>query len=245
MPTYWGGSNGAGQLRLDVTWTQNIAGNYTDVTGHLYYVGQWAASDSSTVGLAMSGNQVQRWTSSLSLPTGTTLLTYGTLRHHHNADGTKVANASGALTMPFIGWDLWVGSGDFNLPTIPRATTPNWSGNFVAGQAKTINLPRASSNFLHDVHYSFGTAKSWFVSNAGVTTTFTPPLELLNQIPNATSGTGTFTTNTKSGGTVIGTKYNNYTLTAGPEIVPTISQVLWDDDNTTVKNNIGAFVQGV
>lgn len=245
MVSYWGPSNGSGQLRLDVSWTQNIAGNYSDVTAYLYYVGQWASSAGSQVGLAMSGNQVAFYTADLSLPTGTTLLTYGTLRHNHNADGTKVASVQGALTMPHIGWSLGVDSGLFSLPTIPRATTPNWSGNFVAGQAKTINLPRASSNFLHDVQYYFGTTKSWFATNAGVTTTFTPPLALLNQIPNTTTGTGSFTTNTKSGGTVIGTKVNNFTLTAGPEIVPTVSQVLWDDDNTTVKNNIGAFVQGV
>lgn len=120
MPTYYGPSNGSGQLRLDVSWTQNIAGNYSDVSASLYYVGQWAASANSSVGLVISSNQVQFWTADLSLPTGTTLLTYGTLRHYHEANGTKTASAQGALTMPFIGWQLNVDSGVFSLPTIPR-----------------------------------------------------------------------------------------------------------------------------
>lgn len=245
MPSYYGPSDGVSQLRLDVSWVQNVAGNYTDVYASVYYIGQWAASSNTAVALSISSNMVASYTADVSLPTGESLITYGSLRHNHRPDGTMEAAAGATLSMPFIGKNLSVDSGLIALPTIPRATTPNWSGNFVAGQAKTINLPRASSNFLHDVQYSFGSAKSWFASNAGVTASFTPPLSLLNQIPNATSGTGTFTTNTKSGGAVIGTKTNNFTLTAGPEIVPTVSTVLWDDDNTTVKNNIGAFVQGV
>lgn len=245
MPTYWGPSNGTGQLRLDVSWTQNVAGNYTDVSASLYYVGQWAASSGSAVGLAMSGNQVAYWTADLSLPTGTTLLTYGTLRHNHEADGTKLASVQGALTMPFIGMSLSVDTGLFSLPTIPRATTPNWSGSFTAGTAKTINLPRASASFTHAVTYTFGSASGTIASNATTSATWTPPLTLLNQIPNAVSGTGTIKVVTKDGSTTVGTKTANFTLTAGSGIVPTVGEVRWDDDNTTVRDNIGVFLQNL
>jgi hypothetical protein len=49
---------------------------------------------------------------------------------------------------------------------------------------------------------------------------------------------------TKSGATVIGTRKVNFTLTAGAAVVPTVSAVLWDDGNPTVKTNIGGIVQG-
>lgn len=162
----------------------------------------------------------------------------------HNNDGTLTLNISGNVsTNNVVTFNQWSG-GNYTFPTIPRATDPNWSGNFEAGTAKTINLPRASSSFTHDVSYSFGSVPMTSIATgAGVTTSWTPDVSLLNQIPNAASGPGTLRVVTKNGGTVIGTKDKSFTLSAAPTVVPSISAVLWDDDNTTVKNNIGAFVK--
>lgn len=162
----------------------------------------------------------------------------------HNNDGTLTLSISGNVsTNNVVTFNQWSG-GDYTFPTIPRATDPNWSGNFEAGTAKTINLPRASSSFTHDVSYSFGSIPMTSIATgAGVTTSWTPDVALLNQIPNAASGSGTLRVVTKNGGTVIGTKDKSFTLSAAPTVVPSISAVLWDDDNTTVKNNIGAFVK--
>ena len=161
----------------------------------------------------------------------------------HDAAGNLNANAIGEFSNGFCGWinvstSMWV-------DPIPRATTPNWSGDFEPLVAKTINLPRASAGFTHDVSYHFGTLTGTIATGAGVTTSWTPDMNLLTQITNAASGTGTITVVTKSGATVIGSKGVNFRLNAPASVVPNVTQVLWDDANTTVKANIGAFVQGL
>lgn len=163
----------------------------------------------------------------------------------HNADGAySVAISSHIVAGSLIVFDQWVG-GDYALPTIPRATTPTWSGNFEAGTAKTISLPRASGGFTHNVSFGFGSANASIATGVGTSLSWTPPLSLLEEIPNAASATGTLWVQTFSGGTLIGAKAKSFTLAAPSSVVPTVSTVLWDDANTTVKANVGAFVQGL
>lgn len=177
---------------------------------------------------------------------GSLVLASGSSWVGHNADGTYLRGFYGGFSdIPNYGW--WgngTASGDWAATTIPRATTPNWSGNFETGAAKTINLPRASSGFTHDVDYSFGSS-GWvsIATGAGVSTSWTPPASLASQIPNASSGTGSIRVTTKSGSTTIGSKTATFTLGLDASVAPIVNTVTWDDANTTVKNNIGAFVQ--
>lgn len=165
----------------------------------------------------------------------------------HNADGTKTI-AVGATFYNPITSTLAISS-SFTLDTIPRTSTPSWTGNFVANAASSygtvINTNRASSSFTHDITYTFGGASGTIGTGVGASVTWTPSVSLLAQIPNSTSGVGTLTTVTKSGSTTIGTVNQNFTLVADADIVPSISGISWSDTNSTVATNIGAYVQSV
>lgn len=164
----------------------------------------------------------------------------------HKSDGTLSLNINGWVVANNVIPFAMNSGGVYTLPTLARATTPNWSGNFEAGTAKTISLPRASSSYTHDLYYYFGTLKDQpIVGGAGVSASWTPPLSMLEQIPSSGSGVGTLRVFTKSGGTVIGWKDKSFTLTAPPSVKPDVSAVTWDDINTTLKTNIGGFVQGL
>lgn len=250
MPTFYSGYQGGFRARTDVTlMSQNVANN-TSTVRIIGYIeaqsGWWFGSASITAAVWCNAANLFTGTENRDVASGGVVAVVDyTTTITHIGDGTKTANiAVNVVANNRITFNQWAG-GDYPLPTIARATTPNWAGNFEAGVAKTINLPRASAGFTHDVTYAFGAVTGSIAAGAGASTSWTPDLALLSQIPNTSSGTGTITTVTKSGGTVIGTKWVNFTLDTPLTVAPTVSAVLWDDENTTVKANIGAFVQGV
>lgn len=170
----------------------------------------------------------------------------------HNADGSwpsgqvcgwwrfNVPLAS--HNVPTVGWTAFNIDGE--IPTIPRATTPTLSASSVAmGSAVTINLPRASSAFTHNVTYRFGSATGTINSNAGTSCSWTPPVSLAQQIKTSTSGVGTITVQTKNGSTVIGTKTINITLTVPASVVPTISAHTAVEATANLATKFGALVQ--
>lgn len=121
MAIYWGPANGAGnQLKLNVTVSQSVAGNYSDVRAILSYVGQWAASDNAVWNIHIAGAIRGSWGPTyLSLGTGETGLGEVTYRVGHRADGTQAVSFGGSLNMPFAGFGLSV-DGTMTLPSIPR-----------------------------------------------------------------------------------------------------------------------------
>ncbi|UOE45894.1 DUF859 family phage minor structural protein [Agromyces larvae] len=175
-------------------------------------------------------------------------LAAGTTTVGHNADGTKTI----AVSAGFDDNNSWgeLGdrsvSGNLGLTTIPRATTPTFTSPMEAGTAYTINLPRASTAFTHTVQYAFGSS-GWVNIATGATTSasWTPPLSLLTQIPNATSGVGTIRVITYNGGTNIGTRDVGFTLSAPASVVPTFSAVAHSEATAGLAANVGAYVQGL
>lgn len=115
-----------------------------------------------------------------------------------------------------------------------------------AGTQMTVTLSNENtSNVTHTITWTFG-SKSYSTNlNAGDTTaSYTPPLSWCNEIPNATSGSGTVTVITKSGGNSIGTVYLPFTLNVPASVVPsagTISaSILNPKWNLCVQNRSGA-----
>ena len=102
------------------------------------------------------------------------------------------------------------GSGSWSLPTIPRASSGS-GGTGNIGSAVTINISRASSNFVHTLTYAFGNLSGTIASNVGASCSWTLPTSFYSQIPNANSGVGTITCYTYSNGVHIGTKSWNFT----------------------------------
>lgn len=144
------------------------------------------------------------------LPHTTTRTFESTKTITHNNDGSKSINWS--YRFPVKTDDTRTGSGTLTLTTIPRASQPSVSSTSVnLGSQVTINTNRVSSSFTHTITYAIGsltnqTSGLSASTNVGANCTFTPPLSLANQFPNATIGNVTITCKTYNGSTLIGTK---------------------------------------
>lgn len=113
------------------------------------------------------------------------------------------------------------------------------------GSAVTIYTNRQSTATTHTISYWFGNASGAIATNVGASVSWTPPLSLASEIPNATSGICTITCNSFVNGTITGTRTCTLTLNVPSTVVPSISSVTVEDTNTTVKDKITAFVKSL
>lgn len=163
----------------------------------------------------------------------------------HEDDGTLTL-ACGAIFTAAGNIGSANASGSYKLPTIARASKATFSpsSSFDAGSAVTINTNRKAS-FTHDITWSFGGLSGTVGNGVTTSTSWTPPLSLLEKIPNAASGSGSIKVVTKSGSTTVGTTTTGFTLKAPSSVVPTVSSVTVTDLNSDVATIVGKFVQGL
>lgn len=241
---------------LKFSWSQasqSIANNTTTVSWTLQLIAGSSGRISSTASkdwsVTVNGTKYSGTNTIGVAANATKTLASGKTTITHNSDGTKSFSYSFSqeFGITFSGSSIGTksGSGTGTLNTIPRASTPTLSASSVnMGSAVTINTPRASSSFTHDLAYAF--AGGSYVSIAtGVTTSksWTVPLSLANSIPNATSGTVTIRCITKNGSTTIGTKTVLLTAKVPSSVVPTISSVTLTEATSGIAAQFGAFIQ--
>ena len=113
------------------------------------------------------------------------------------------------------------------------------------GSAVTIYTNRQSSATTHTISYWFGNTSGAIATNVGASVSWTPPLSLASQIPNATSGICTITCNSFVNGTLTGTRTCTLTLNVPSSVVPSISSVTIEDTNSTVASRIEAYVKSL
>lgn len=241
---------------LKFSWSQasqSVANNTTTVSWMLQLIAGSSGRISSTASkdwsVTVNGTKYSGTNTIGVAANATKTLASGKTTITHNSDGTKSFSYSFSqeFGITFSGSNIGTisGSGTGTLNTIPRATTPTLSASSVdMGVAVTINTPRASSSFTHDLAYAF--AGGSYVSIAtGVTTSrsWTVPLSLANSIPNATSGTVTIRCITKNGSTTIGTKTVLLTAKVPSSVVPTVSSVALTEATTGLAAQFGAFIQ--
>ena len=111
------------------------------------------------------------------------------------------------------------------------------------GSAVTVYTNRVSTSTTHTLLYSFGSTSGTIATNVGASVSWTPPLSLASQIPNATSGICTITCQSYNGGTLTGSRTCTLMLNVPATVVPSISSVTVTDTNTTVDEKIGSFVK--
>lgn len=171
---------------------------------------------------------------------------------NHNADGTKTftldvsfettytqgANANLNKGTPKSGTI----SQSITLPTIPRASSLLLEGDFTMGSESTIKIDRASSSFTHTLTYGFGNKSETIGTDLGTSVNWTPSRELGEQIPSFTSGVGTFTLETYSGSTHIGTSTKTFTLWVTGDMQPTFTSLALSGHNL---HSDGSYVQSV
>lgn len=168
----------------------------------------------------------------------------------HNSDGTGTATvgsyySSGYGNMPY-------GEFTLTLTKIARASQPSintYPGNspdITAGIACTIHMNK-QSNFTHKVSYWFGNKKGTIATGVVDNCSWTPPVDLLDQIPNATTGTGTISVETYSGSTKIGdTKSCGFTLHLPSNSNPTVGTITATEQHSGVKaKNANITVQSI
>ena len=182
-----------------------------------------------------------------------TQIASGTKTITHNTDGTKSVSMS--IEAGIYQWAInKSGSNTFTLDTIPRASSITSASNKTLGNACSIKWTPNASTFKYKVKFSLG---SWnyttpsFISPASTSEytydDYTLPLEVANQLPNATTGTMTaylYTYN--SSGTQIGsTASKTFTVKVPSSIKPSISSVSATLVNSnTVINGWGVAVAG-
>ncbi|HFI0724400.1 TPA: DUF859 family phage minor structural protein [Streptococcus suis] len=158
----------------------------------------------------------------------------------HNADGTKSAGIGLSSNMSNISYGTLnfgnaSGSWSHGLTTIPRSSSVSVSSGTI-GSALTININRQSPSFKHTVRYAWGNKSGTIASNVDTSTTWTIPLDFANDIPNATSGTGTIFVDTYSGSTKTGTQQVAFTANVPTSMKPTFSGVTLTDTNGVARS---------
>ena len=124
-------------------------------------------------------------------------------------------------------------------------STVSASSGSTIGSSKSFTISRGNANFTHSMWYSFG-SKTWQVIGSSLSTSasFTPPMSLCSEIPNASSGSMTIILRTYYGNTQIGSdQYYYYTMNVPASVVPTMNSVTCVDTVDDVKNLVGAYVQ--
>ena len=138
--------------------------------------------------------------------------------------------------------NLYSGSGEdrdktysYALYVVPAASTMTFDA-FTMGSAGTITVSRSGSSYTHTISYTFGEASGTIVTkSAGTNVSWTPPLDLARQIPDATQSTGVLRIDTYSGSTRIGSKEYSFTLYVPASIKPTAAlAVTLVNDNSVI-----------
>lgn len=190
------------------TVSQSITGNYSKikVVVTLASNGTGAWNYNSCSGSVTVDGQTSAFSSSYDLRNGTETLATKEFTAYHDSEGKKTFSWSVTFdgdNEPYVG--VLKTSGTYSPATIPRASAFGTITGNQLGSAITIAIDRKSSSYTHKVYYDFGTKKSQSIStNAGTSVSFTPPLSLASEIPNATKGTMKLYLETYSGSTKIG-----------------------------------------
>ena len=168
----------------------------------------------------------------------------------HNADGSKSISASASFSCGSTAYYAPRSgscSGSLTLTTIPRATSPSIDKpSLECGSTINISGTSASSKFSHKVYVTWNGIKTHIKTIASGTTTpsfsYTIPTDWEKNLPSSTSGIATFTLETFSASTSVGSKTVNATIKVRSGVVPSIGTVSISDTNS-ICTGIGQYVQ--
>ena len=111
------------------------------------------------------------------------------------------------------------------------------------GTAVTVYTNRQSSIATHTVRYSFFSESGLIAVGVEDVCTWTPPVSLAAQIPNATSGWGTILCDTYVNGNLVSTNTCAFQLTVPASVVPSISNVAFSEAASGVAERFGGYVR--
>lgn len=198
---------------LKFEWWTNSRNSETNKTNIGYKVtgadgtdGYWYYSAPFEV--IINGQKVYSSSTRIKLYKGT-IVTSGTLDIEHTSDGSKSFSASvrGAIYSSAYNCS---GSSSWDLVDIPLASKVT-GGSGDIGKETTINISRASANFIHTLKYEFGSLTDTIATNVATSHKWTIPTSFYAQIINAKSGKGKIICETYNGTKLIGTSEVEFT----------------------------------
>lgn len=203
-----------------------------------------------TFKVSVNGTQVLDQSFTPNVPAGTLVgVKSGAVTISHNADGSKSISVSASFSGSNSGYYAPITgscSGTVKLTTIPRASSISIdSPSIECGKDININGSSASKNFTHKIYATWNGKTSELTTISGTLTptfSYTIPTAWEKDLPNSTSGIATFTLETFSGSTSVGSKSVNATIKVRSSVVPSIDSIKVTDANS-VCAGIGQIVQ--
>lgn len=203
-----------------------------------------------TFKVSVNGTQVLDQSFTPNVPAGTLVgVKSGTVTISHDADGSKTISVSASFSGSNPGYYAPITgscSGTVKLTTIPRASSISIdSPSIECGNTININGSSASKNFTHKIYATWNGKTSELTTISGTLTptfSYTIPTAWEKDLPNSTSGIATFTLETFSGSTSVGSKSVNSTIKVRSGVVPSIDSIKIADANS-VCAGIGQIVQ--
>lgn len=203
-----------------------------------------------TFKVSVNGTQVLDQSFTPNVPAGTLVgVKSGTVTISHDADGSKTISVSASFSGSNPGYYAPITgscSGTVKLTTIPRASSISIdSPSIECGNTININGSSASKNFMHKIYATWNGKTSELTTISGTLTptfSYTIPTAWEKDLPNSTSGIATFTLETFSGSTSVGSKSVNATIKVRSSVIPLIDRIEITDANS-VCAGIGQIVQ--
>lgn len=162
-----------------------------------------------------------------------TLVVSFSLEVEHNPDGSKTIEIG--ISADTSNLDISYQSTQAVLSTIPRKSTLSYSDGTI-GSTMPITVNSADSSFTHTIKYSFGSLSGTVATGVKTNYNWTVPTTFYTKIPNAKYGDGTFTCETYSGSTLVGTSSSSFRVWCNEaNCKPTLDVTLEDTNQDTVE----------
>lgn len=234
-------------LRVDWSATQSAAGNTSTITCKHYLVvaaNYWVDIGGRSNATAIDGSSLAWSSPAVDCAGGAVYLGAVSRTVSHSADGSKSLAVSAAFNIQMTAggtyWPSIAASAYITLDTIPRASSISMPAAITLGQSVALTIHRASSAFTHRLRYHFGSQQAYFAENAGASASWSVPLSLAYEIPNAAAGIGRVYCETFSGSTLIGTDSVGFTASVPGDMVPSLAYTLSETGSALP----GLYVQG-
>ena len=249
MASIYGAVSATGwRLRLDYTVSQDAAENRSTLALALYIYDGTGLSynqDAGSCRYVLQGKTVYhpyRYEKKGWYQLGT-----GSVTVDHRADGSGSAAESAAWYSGFSSqWtpgSLSV-SQTVTLPVIPRASMLQ-AGAMTLGQAGSILVQRNDPEYTHRISYQIGDAGGTVCEKTGETRiSWTPPLSLAEEMPDAVAGDCVLTATTYSGNTVVGRSSCTVGLYVPEDMKPAASMTVRVVNDDPVLTGWGVCVRG-
>ncbi|MDT2748889.1 DUF859 family phage minor structural protein [Streptococcus parauberis] len=232
--------------------TPNIANNTSDVRARLYLRNTTTTFAGYTISGSMTidGTAYSYSASPSMLSNNSSILLLDKTKSGigHNSDGKKTITVSASIrgSGGYSPGTLTIGSNQFTLPAIQRASTVTCTDELDIGSTMTIGVTAQSTSFTHTLRYIWNGKTGTIASGTTSTSlTWTVPMDFCNDIPNGTRFNGTIYCDTYSGSTLIGTKQDTFYGNVPDRVKPTLSSITLTDTNNKASTLVGAskFVQ--